>query len=399
MTTRSVSERLAGTPSVRDTIMSAAQAARLGNGYAMTHAWLFTGPPGAGRSQAALAFAAALMCTDPDEIGCGRCENCRQALAGTHTDLLHVVPQRVNIPVAYVRDTIVPQASRLPTVANWRVIVIENADRLNTDAADALLKTVEEPPEHTVIIMCAPSTDPRDFPQTLRSRCRHLYVPAPTEDEVVRILVEEEGATEPDARLAAAATMRHVGRARLLVRSDKVQQRRSMAINLAELVFHGAQAFQAVSALVKAAESEAVEAHKAEDEAERAKLENALGMGSKGKGSAKALGGAASSIKALEEEQKKRGTRRKRDMFDLVLVDLAGVYRDAMMLQSGADLPLIHPDYEGLAREIAERVAPEGLVACQEAITQCRLRLTQQVQPAVAFNGMLGHLRLACKVS
>ena len=103
--------------------------------------------------------------------------------------------------------------------------------------------------------------------------------------------------------------------------------------------------------LVKAAESEAVEAHKAEDEAERAKLENALGMGAKGKGSAKALGGAASSIKALEEEQKKRGTRRKRDMFDLVLVDLAGVYRDAMMLQSGADLPLIHPDYEGLARD------------------------------------------------
>ena len=250
-----------------------------------------------------------------------------------------------------------------------------------------------------MIIMCAPSTDPRDFPQTLRSRCRHLYVPAPAEDEVVRILVEEEGATEHDARLAAAATMRHVGRARLLVRSDKVQQRRSMAINLAELVFHGAQAFQAVGALVKAAESEAVEAHKAEDEAERAKLESALGMGAKGKGSAKALGGAASSIKALEEEQKKRGTRRKRDMFDLVLVDLAGVYRDAMMLQSGADLPLIHPDYEGLAREIAERVSPEGLVACQEAIAQCRLRLTQQVQPAVAFNGMLGHLRLACNVS
>ena len=82
--------------------MSAAKAARLGDGYAMTHAWLFTGPPGAGRSQAALAFAAALMCTDPDEIGCGRCEACRLALAGTHTDLLHVVPQRVNIPVDYV---------------------------------------------------------------------------------------------------------------------------------------------------------------------------------------------------------------------------------------------------------------------------------------------------------
>ncbi len=401
---RSVAERLADAPHVRDVILSAAASAREqllidapADQYAMTHSWLFTGPPGSGRSQAAMAFAAALVCTDPHEVGCGRCAGCRDALADQHADVVHVVPKELIIKTEYIRD-IVAQAARMPTVAAHRVLIIENADRLHPAAADALLKTVEEPPERTVIIMLAPSTDPEDFSQTLRSRCRHLYIPSPSESELVRILMDEEGASEHDARLAAATSLRHVGRARLLVRNPDIQQRRARAINLAELIFHGAQAFQAVGSLVKATEKEAVDAYTEEDAAERAKLEQALGMGAKGKGAAKALRGAASSIKELESRQKARGTRRKRDVFDLVLVDLAGVYRDALVVQSGADVPLTHPDFEPLAREVADRVPAAGLVACQDAIAQCRARLHQSVTPTVAFNGMIGHLRIACGV-
>ena len=401
---RSVAERLADAPHVRDVILSAAASAREqllidapADQYAMTHSWLFTGPPGSGRSQAAMAFAAALVCTDPHEVGCGRCAGCRDALADQHADVVHVVPKELIIKTEYIRD-IVAQAARMPTVAAHRVLIIENADRLHPAAADALLKTVEEPPERTVIIMLAPSTDPEDFSQTLRSRCRHLYIPSPSESELVRILMDEEGASEHDARLAAATSLRHVGRARLLVRNPDIQQRRARAINLAELIFHGAQAFQAVGALVKATEKEAVDAYAEEDAAERAKLEQALGMGAKGKGAAKALRGAAASIKELESRQKARGTRRKRDVFDLVLVDLAGVYRDALVVQSGADVPLTHPDFEPLAREVADRVPAAGLVACQDAIAQCRARLHQSVTPTVAFNGMIGHLRIACGV-
>ncbi len=395
-TLRSVSERLADTPAVRDTIMSAAAAARRHDGgYAMTHAWLFTGPPGSGRSNAALAFAAALVCENPDEIGCGRCVACRDALAGHHTDIVHVVPKELSIKVKPMRE-IVAQAARLPTVAPYRVVIIENADRFTDEAADAMLKTVEEPPERTVIILCAPSTDPEDFSQTLRSRCRHLYIPAPSEDEVVRILMEEEGASEQDARLYAAASLRHVGRARKLVRGGDAQQRRQMAINLAELVFHGSQAFQAVGSLIAATEKGAVEAYAEEDAKEREDLETALGMGAKGKGATKVLRGAAGSISQLEKTQKARSTRRKRDVFDLVLVDFAGVYRDALVVQSGAQVPLTHPDYEGLAREIASRVSAENLTECLEAIGQCRERLDQNVLPAIAFNGMLGRIRLAC---
>ncbi|OFT81584.1 DNA polymerase III subunit delta' [Corynebacterium sp. HMSC29G08] len=395
---RSVAQRLADAPKVRDTILAAAAAARGVEGadpHAFAHAWLFTGPPGAGRSNAALAFAAAVMCEDPSEIGCGRCKSCRDALAGTHTDLVHVVPRELAIKVEPVRE-IVAQASRLPTVASHRILIIQNADRLTKEAADVLLKTVEEPPEQTVIVLCAPSTDPQDISQTLRSRCRHLYIPAPSQQEVVRVLMEEEGASEHDAQLAAAASLHHIGRARKLVTMESVQLRRAAAINLAELVFHGAQGFQAVSTLVKRVQKEAVDDYAEADAAEREKLEVALGVGAKGRGAAKAMSGTSAELKELEAAQKARATRRKRDALDLSLVDLLGIYRDALVLKSGAEVPLTHPDFSGLAEEIAKRVPLEGLVACQDAIAQCRVRLHQSVDPTVAFNGMLGHIRKAC---
>ena len=393
-----MSERLADIPRVRETILRAAEAARsAGESYAMSHAWLFTGPPGAGRSTTAVAFAAALVCTDPDVVGCGRCDNCRAVFAGAHTDVVHIVPKELVISVETVRG-IVNQASRLPTVGAWRVIIIDEADRFSTAAADAFLKTVEEPPASTVIILSAPSTDPEDFSTTLRSRCRHLYVPAPSESEIVRLLTQEEGASEEVARLAAAASLRHIGRARRLVRESGAQTHRAQVINLAELVFHGDAAFKAVGALVAAADKEAVAAHAEADSEERAALERALGMGAKGKGAAKALRGVASSVKQLETQQKARGTRRTRDVLDLALVDLAGIYRDALVLASGARVGLTHPDFEGLSREIAERVSVEGLVACQDAIARCRQSLDQNVTPVIAFNGMIGRIRQACNV-
>ncbi|MCT2252301.1 DNA polymerase III subunit delta' [Corynebacterium sanguinis] len=398
MTRASVSERLADIPRVRETILRAAEAARsAGESYAMSHAWLFTGPPGAGRSTTAVAFAAALVCTDPDVVGCGRCDNCRAVFAGAHTDVVHIVPKELVISVETVRG-IVNQASRLPTVGAWRVIIIDEADRFSTAAADAFLKTVEEPPASTVIILSAPSTDPEDFSTTLRSRCRHLYVPAPSESEIVRLLTQEEGASEEVARLAAAASLRHIGRARRLVRESGAQTHRAQVINLAELVFHGDAAFKAVGALVAAADKEAVAAHAEADSEERAALERALGMGAKGKGAAKALRGVASSVKQLETQQKARGTRRTRDVLDLALVDLAGIYRDALVLASGARVGLTHPDFEGLSHEIAERVSVEGLVACQDAIARCRQSLDQNVTPVIAFNGMIGRIRQACNV-
>lgn len=407
---RTVAQRLAGAPAVQKAILAAAEEARRetsGAGAsgekssmqraAMTHAWLFTGPPGAGRSNAALMLAQTLVCSGPTP-GCGQCRDCRDVRNDTHTDVVHVIPQELSISVSAMRSFI-EDAAKLPTVANWRVLVIEDADRLTDEAANALLKTVEEPPASTVIILCAPSTDPQDFSVTLRSRCRHVYVPTPSMAEITRILVEEEGATESDAQLAAAASLRHIGRARRLVRSPELQQRRAQILGLAELVFHGDLAFRGVTTLVKALTKEAKEAYAAQDEAEMEKLRTALGMGAKGKGVQRAMRGASGQIKDLEKRQQKRGTRRLRDSLDLALVDLAGLYRDALMLSTGADVELVHPDFEGAAREIAQRTDSAGVVACLDAVNLCREALGYNVSPQVAMDAMVGRLRLACGVS
>lgn len=405
MSAVSVAQRLADSPAVRETILQAAAAARGLPGAdprAMTHSWLFTGPPGSGRSNAALAFAAALLCTAPDtgehggRPGCGECESCRQILEShRHTDLVFFVPEELSIGVDAVRE-IIRQAASRPTVGAWRVIIFDNADRLTNEAANALLKTVEEPTASTALILCAPSDDPADFSQTLRSRCRHLYVPSPSVDAIVAQLVSE-GASESDARLAAVTSMRHVGRARRLVTDPAVQKRRAQSINLAEDVFHGSQAFQAAAALVAVVKAEATSSAKEHDEKEVADVERAFGGGGRGKGASKSNREVKKAVKDLQEIQGKRQKRRQRDLLDLALVDLAGIYRDALMLKVGAQVELTHPDFSGLAGELAARVSEQGLLECIDATSTCRAHIAANVALPIAFDGMVGRLRLACK--
>lgn len=364
----------------------------------MTHSWLLTGPPGSGRSNAALALAAALVCTDPEEPGCGRCDDCLAVFNDSHTDVVHIVPQELSISVKSM-EQLIRDAASMPTVSDWRVVVLEDADRLSDGAANSLLKTVEEPPEHTIIILCAPSTDPEDFSVTLRSRCRHLYVKTPSRAEITRILVDEEGASEVDAQLAASASFRHIGRARKLVNSQDVQKRRTQILGLAELVFRGDQAFQAVSRFVDPVKKQAKESLAELNDAELRKLEASLGAGGRGKGTQKVARGSRGQISDLEKQQKLRETRQVRDILDLSLLDFSGLYRDALMLAVGAEVELTHPDYRGVTQELATRIPQNGLVHCLDAIAHCREQLDQNVPPKVAFDGMMGRIRKAAGVS
>src|SRR5579884_2035063 len=166
--------RLVGQQAVEAELVAAAQAARGDSAHkaAMSHAWLITGPPGSGRSVAALCFAAALQCTSDGVPGCGECRACTTTLAGTHADVRRVVPEGLSIGVDEMRG-IVQIAARRPGTGRWQIVVIEDADRLTEGAGNVLLKVVEEPPERTVFLLCAPTVDPEDISVTLRSRCRH----------------------------------------------------------------------------------------------------------------------------------------------------------------------------------------------------------------------------------
>lgn len=373
---------------------AACAARRHEDGPALTHSWLFTGPPGAGRSTAALAFAASLVCTNDDVVGCGHCDACRAALGGSHPDVTHVVPQELTLRVSEVRD-LIKVASTLPTEAPWRVLIIEDADRLRNEGANAFLKTVEEPPARTIIVLCAPSTE--DMVVTLRSRCRHVYIPTPSVESVARVLMGQ-GVAQAPAMLAASATNQHIGRARHLATTKQAQVLRAQVLNVAELVYHGDVAFRTVGGLFEAIEAEVAASLEAQEAEEKVKLEQALGMGGRGKGAAKAARGTKGTVDDLEKKQKLRRTRGARDGLDLALGDLAGLYRDALVHKGDAGVGLTHPDFEGLSRELAEKNSEEALLACIDALAQCRADVAANVRPAVALDALVGRLRLACGV-
>ena len=371
---------------------------------AMTHSWLFTGPPGSGRSIAAKVFATALVCPHG---GCGECDQCRSAAAGTHPDILWVSTTGVVLTVDEIRGAI-HEAANMPTVARWRVVVVEDADRLNDAAANALLKSVEEPPARTVFLLCAPSTDPSDIAITLRSRCRHVYVPTPSPAAVKGVLLSDAalGLNETQAQWAADVSAGHIGRARHLASDEAARTKRATALKLPQLVYEPNALYRFTAELVKKVEEEAASELEKLDQREREELESSLGVGAKGKGAAKAQRGASGRMKELEKEQKNRRTRRTRDSLDLALIDIAGLYRDAMLQAAGAvdgdGVPVgghQHPDMAATSKELARRNSASALMSCIDAVMECREVLGYNVRPEVALDAMAGRLQQCCGVA
>lgn len=392
--------RLVGQDAVEAELVAAAKAARgevAQSGSAMTHAWLITGPPGSGRSVAALCFAAALQCTDPDAPGCGGCRACTTTLAGTHADVRRIVPEGLSIGVDEMRS-IVQVASRRPSTGRWQVVLVEDADRLTEGAANVLLKVVEEPPPSTVFLLCAPSTDPEDITITLRSRCRHVALVTPSTAAIAQVLVDTDGLPADEANWAASISGGHVGRARRLATDPEARSRRQRALGLARDAATPARAYAAAEDLVAAAEAEAVALTADRAESETEELRTALGAGGTGRGTAGALRGAAGALKDLERRQKSRHTRASRDALDRALIDLATYFRDALLVAFGAgESRANHPDMAEKVAALAAHAAPDRLLRCTEAVLDCREALAANVKPKFAVDAMVATIGQALR--
>ena len=371
----SVWDQLAG----QEAVVGQLQAAVAGG---MTHAWLFTGPPGSGRSVAARAFAAALLC---ENGGCGVCPSCRQVRAGTHADLLLVRPEGLSYGVKQTRDLVL-RAAGAPAGGRWLVVLFEDADRCTEQAANALLKAIEEPAPRTVWLLCAPSAE--DLVTTIRSRCRVVTLRVPPSEAVARVLAERDGIDHDRALAAARAAQGHVGRARRLVTDPSAAARRAAVLQVPVQATSLGPALAVAAALVKSAEDEAKSVTEQLDEPEREALRQAFGEGSTGKGVAKAMRGVAGAMKDLEDRQKSRATRVKRDTLDGALLDLAAFYRDVLMVQYGADVELANADRIEDVRRLAAAAPPEATLRRVEAIMRCRERLTLNVAPLLAVEEM-----------
>jgi DNA polymerase-3 subunit delta' len=348
----------------------------------MTHAWLLTGPPGSGRSTAARAFAAALQ----DPSGDVRSPGCATVLAGSHPDVTTVATEGVVIRADTVRP-LVELAQRAPSQGRWRVILIEDADRLNETSGNVLLKAIEEPPPRTVWLLCAPS--PQDVLVTIRSRSRSVALRVPPVEAVADLLVRRDGVDPEVALVAARAAQSHVGVARRLARDPEARARRAAVLRIAPRVRGVGDAVIAAGELVETAQADAKAATEERDAAERTALLRSLGAEG-GTAVPPALRG---QVKQLEEEQKRRATRAQRDVLDRAMVDLMSFYRDVLVRQIGADVPAVNAEHEQAAADLARGSTAEQTVRRLDAISEARERLAGNVAPLLAVEAMMIALR------
>ena len=355
----------------------------VGDERLMTHAWLLTGPPGSGRSTAARAFAAALQCPAG---GCGDCHECHTAASGAHADVQVVATEHTYLRLDDVKP-LVMLAQQRPSAGKWRIIIVEDADRLLDDSGNLLLKSIEEPPPRTVWILCAPSSE--DVLVTIRSRCRHVGLRVPPASAVADLLVRRDGIDQVVAAYAARAAQSHIGMARRLALDEGARNRRREVLRVPGRLTSVGAAVLAAGELVEVASEDAKAATTQRNAEERAALMRSLGA----EGVTLLPPAVRSQVRQLEENQKRRATRSLRDGLDRALVDLLAFYRDVLVTQLGADMvDLVNTDLWVDVDRLARNSSPEDTVRRMDAIGLARERISANVAPLLAVEALMVEL-------
>lgn len=371
----SVYDELIGQTHIVETLTAAVNAAASGEeSQEMTHAWIFTGPPGSGRSSAAIAFAQALVCK---EKGCGICNECITAKSGAHPDVEILKSEGLSIKIDEIRE-LLTRTAWAPSMGGWRVVVMEDADRLTESAANALLKAIEEPGLRTVWLLCAPTL--HDILPTIRSRCRHVQLHTPSNDEVSKFLMDKHQIAPKMADFAARVSQGHIGRARHLATNEEVRNRRHAILSIPSQLNSVSSAYAAAAKLVELANAESDAISEALDEKEYEELSTALGKG----------GGKA--LKELEKEQKSRATRITRDTLDGALLDLATFYRDVILVQAGHEGSLINSELAEQINKMAANTQSQKTLAKMDAIMKARENLQRNGAPLLVMEALMCEL-------
>lgn len=377
---------------------------------AMTHSWLVVGPPGSGRSTAAKAFAAALECEDPDNPGCGVCAACRDVRQGTHADVSVMTTEMVEIKFDDVK-ALVQHAYRRPVRGEWNIIIIEDYDRMSEYSSNLLLKSIEEPPERTVWVLCAPSA--ADVLSTIRSRTRLVQLTLPSPAAVAELLVRQDASISPElATEVAAAAESHVGRARALAYDPQLREERLGMLGMIAQMSSTVEAMWTAAALVKLVEKQSEALRGANDREERAKVLEAFGLAADTPDARlpRDVKSALRGAKLSETDARRRARRASFDTWDRVLGDISGFYRDVMLAQAGSTQPRINQSRPAseLVDAYVARVGTGGealaqTTACLEAIRKARRRLMGNGSVALDIEALCVELayrnRAKCKAN
>ena len=342
------------------------------------HAWLFTGPAGSGRSLMARAFAAALQC---DKAGCGQCQQCSLAMANAHPDINLLATERVQISIDEVR-TLVSRSSSSSSMGNYRIAIIEDADRMTERTSNVLLKALEEPERDTIWMLCAPSV--ADLLPTIRSRTRNVVLRLPSAEEVAQLLIQRDGVDHELAINSARQAQNHVGMARRLATSQEARARRSETLRELSSITNLSKAMIAAEHLLSVAKRDAQALSEERDGSERENLMRAYGLSKDDK----LPPNLRAEFQALEENQKRRGTRALRDGIDRIFTDAESFYRDVMSLQLGTGSELINPEFETELLARANAGSASQTIEILDAITQARQRLAANVRDLLVLEAL-----------
>jgi DNA polymerase-3 subunit delta' len=347
------------------------------NTQGMTHSWLFTGPPGSGRSNAAVAFAAALLC---DKSGCGICINCQTVKDGSHADIELIRTEGLSIKVDEVRE-LITRTSWSPSVGNYRVVVIEDADRLTESAANALLKVIEEPGARTVWLLCTPTLT--DVLPTIRSRCRHLTLRTPSIKAVAKLLIERDGIAPELAEFASSAAQGHIGRAKYLATNEEARKTREKILNIPFTIKDLTSAFEAADDLLELAKEQAQIESEIRNEEELTKLKEFYGT----TGSRLSTGG-TKAVKELEKEQKTRSNRLVRDNLDSALLDIASIYSQVLLSKSNYNHPKAVQKSQNQLSKNNSNISEEVALKTITAISETRSSLSKNSSPNLLIESL-----------
>ncbi len=357
--------------------------AAVDNPAELAHAWLITGPPGSGRSNIAVSFAASL-------VAGGDVDTARQVLAGLHPDVSVLKTEGVIIKIKEARD-FVARSYLAPAQGRYRVMVIEDADRMTEQTSNVLLKALEEPPEGTVWVLCAPSD--ADLLPTIRSRVRTLRLKEPEVADVAKLIVERTGVSHELAEESARHAQRHIGMAQRLASDAGARERRAETIETVLGIGGVREAVMAAASIVQLATEDANAFTTEKDAAERAALLRTMGV-EEGKAVPPAM---RSQLTALEEDQKRRQKRSLIDGIDRVLTDLLSVYRDVLLVKFGRDNDIINRGVEAQIRALADAWETSRTLEVIDHITHSRSALGRNVSPVLALESLfitIAHGRL-----
>lgn len=376
----SVWDSLVGQKPVIDMLSRIAQ----GDPSQITQSWLICGPPGSGRSNMARAFAAALespdhgMSAEPTRVT-------QQVLAGTHPDVTVLTTNKVTIGIDQVRE-IITTSEQMPATAPWRIIIIEDVDRMLERTTNVLLKEIEEPAEHCIWLLCAPSA--QDVLPTIRSRTRIVNLAVPSTQAVAGFLTSTTNVEPKVAQRAARLAEGHIGIAKLYATDERVMSDRDELVVGVLNLARASDAVLLAGNLIDNAKAQAEADANRITAGQEAEFRRINGLTPSDRIPPK-LRGAFNQI-AKKDDVKRLVTRRTRDVLDRALNSIASIYRDVAVLQNNAEdsVGLINLENRSSITELSVRLNRSGAVTRLDEVAHARKRLAGNGNPLLVFESL-----------